>query len=135
MSDATTAPERATERGRRKVRVGKVVSDAMQKTIVVRVEQFVRHRLYKRVLKRYGGLKAHDERNEAKVGDWVKIVETRPLSKDKRWRLVEVVKRTSSAPAVPEAQSEVAGRAAMAARAAEKMASIQESAPAQESAG
>ena len=111
MSEASAAPAQATTRGRRKVRTGMVVSHAMQKTIVVRVGRFVRHPLYKRVIRRYSGLKAHDERNEAKAGDWVKIIETRPLSKDKRWRLVEIVRRASTAPRVPDAGSEVAARA------------------------
>ncbi|CDF58879.1 30S ribosomal protein S17 [Thermobrachium celere] len=81
------------ERGLRKVRIGKVVSDKMQKTIVVAVEDMVRHPLYGKTVKRTKKFKAHDENNEAKIGDIVKIMETRPLSKDKRWRLVEIVER------------------------------------------
>ncbi|MDR6226948.1 30S ribosomal protein S17 [Desmospora profundinema] len=79
------------ERNSRKVRVGKVVSDKMDKTIVVAVETYKRNKLYGKRVKYSKKFKAHDEQNQAKVGDVVKIMETRPLSKDKRWRLVEVV--------------------------------------------
>ncbi|PTM54676.1 30S ribosomal protein S17 [Desmospora activa] len=79
------------ERSRRKVRVGKVVSDKMDKTIVVAVETYKRNKLYGKRVKYSKKFKAHDEQNQAKVGDVVKIMETRPLSKDKRWRLVEIV--------------------------------------------
>jgi small subunit ribosomal protein S17 len=82
-----------TERNLRKTRVGKVVSDKMDKTIVVAVETSVKHPLYKKVMKKTYKLKAHDEENTAKVGDKVKVMETRPLSKDKRWRLVEIVEK------------------------------------------
>ena len=85
----------------RKVRVGMVVSNRMHKTIVVRVARLVRHPRYPRVIRRATKFKAHDETNSAKMGDWVKIMETRPLSKDKRWRLVEILRRASTAPAVP----------------------------------
>ena len=81
------------ERNLRKTRTGKVVSDKMDKTIVVAVEDHVKHPLYKKIVKRTYKLKAHDEQNECRVGDTVKVMETRPLSKDKRWRLVEVVER------------------------------------------
>jgi len=81
------------ERALRKVRIGKVVSDKMQKTIVVAVETKVRHPLYGKTVNKTTKFKAHDENNEAKVGDTVKIMETRPLSKDKRWRLVEITER------------------------------------------
>jgi small subunit ribosomal protein S17 len=81
------------ERGRRKSRVGRVVSDKMEKTIVVAVEDFVRHPLYGKAVKRTKKFKAHDENNECRIGDKVKIMETRPLSKDKRWRLVGIVER------------------------------------------
>ncbi len=81
------------KRGHRKVRVGKVVSDKMDKTIVVAVERLVKHPVYKRVVRRTTKFKVHDERGGAKVGDKVKIVETRPLSKEKRWRLVEIVEK------------------------------------------
>lgn len=81
------------ERGRRKTRIGKVVSDAMDKTITVAVESTVRHPLYKKTIKRTTKFKAHDEANEAKVGDVVQIMETRPMSKTKRWRIVEVLER------------------------------------------
>jgi len=79
------------ERGLRKVRIGRVVSDKMDKTIVVAVEKLVRHPLYGKTVKRTTKFKAHDENNEAKIGDIVKIMETRPLSKEKRWRLVEII--------------------------------------------
>ena len=81
------------ERNLRKTRTGKVVSDKMDKTIVVAVEDHVKHPLYNKIVKRTYKLKAHDENNECKVGDTVKVMETRPLSKDKRWRLVEIVER------------------------------------------
>ena len=79
------------ERNLRKTRTGKVVSDKMDKTIVVAVEDHVKHPLYNKIVKRTYKLKAHDENNECKVGDTVKVMETRPLSKDKRWRLVEIM--------------------------------------------
>ena len=81
------------ERNLRKTRVGKVVSDKMDKTIVVAVEDHVKHPLYKKIGKRTYKLKAHDEQNECKIGDTVKVMETRPLSKDKRWRLVEIMEK------------------------------------------
>ena len=81
------------ERNLRKTRTGKVVSDKMDKTIVVAVEDHVKHPLYKKIVKRTYKLKAHDENNECRVGDTVKVMETRPLSKDKRWRLVEVMEK------------------------------------------
>ena len=81
------------ERNLRKVRTGKVVSDKMDKTIVVAVEDHVKHPLYKKIVKRTYKLKAHDENNECRKGYTVKVMETRPLSKDKRWRLVEVVEK------------------------------------------
>ncbi|MBQ7722832.1 MAG: 30S ribosomal protein S17 [Selenomonadaceae bacterium] len=80
-------------RNERKVRVGKVVSDKMQKTIVVAIEELVQHKLYKKSVKRTVKFKAHDENNEAHVGDRVSIMETRPLSKEKRWRLVNIVEK------------------------------------------
>ena len=81
------------ERGLRKKRIGRVVSDKMDKTIVVAVETKVRHPLYGKTVNRTTKFKAHDENNEANVNDRVLIMETRPLSKDKRWRLVEIVER------------------------------------------
>ncbi|WP_458121205.1 30S ribosomal protein S17 [Paenibacillus sp. Z6-24] len=80
-----------SERNARKVQVGKVVSDKMDKTIVVAVETYKKHDLYRKRIKYTKKFKAHDENNTAKIGDVVKIMETRPLSKDKNWRLVEVV--------------------------------------------
>jgi len=81
------------ERNLRKTRTGVVVSDKMNKTIVVAVRNNVRHPLYNKIVKKTYKLKAHDENNECKIGDTVKVMETRPLSKDKRWRLVEIVER------------------------------------------
>lgn len=81
------------ERGLRKTRIGKVVSDKMDKTIVVAVEDSVKHPLYKKVMRRTYKLKAHDENNECTVGDRVEVMETRPISKDKRWRLVQIVEK------------------------------------------
>ncbi len=81
------------ERGRRKVRVGRVVSDKMDKTIVVAVEDFVSHPLYSKRVKRTKKFKAHDEENTCGIGDKVRIMETRPISKDKCWRLVEIVEK------------------------------------------
>ena len=82
-----------TTRAFRKTRVGQVVSDKMDKTIVVAIEDSVQHKLYKKIVKRTYKLKAHDENNECGVGDTVKVMECRPLSKDKRWRLVEILKK------------------------------------------
>ncbi len=81
------------QRNLRKSRVGTVVSDKMDKTIVVAVEDSVQHPLYKKILKRTSKFKAHDENNECKVGDRVSIMETRPISKDKRWRLARVIEK------------------------------------------
>lgn len=81
------------ERNLRKTRVGKVISDKMDKTIVVAVVDSVKHPLYKKVVKTTYKLKAHDEENEAKVGDTVEVMETRPLSKDKRWRLASIIEK------------------------------------------
>ena len=81
------------ERNLRKTRVGVVVSDKMDKTIVVAVRDNVRHPLYNKIVKKTYNLKAHDEKNECKIGDKVRVMETRPLSKDKRWRLVEIMER------------------------------------------
>lgn len=81
------------ERNLRKTRIGKVISNKMDKTIVVAVENHVKHPLYGKVVKSTYKLKAHDENNECNIGDTVKVMETRPLSKDKRWRLVEITER------------------------------------------
>ena len=83
----------AVDRNRRKTIVGIVTSDKMDKTIVVTVEDFVRHSLYGKAVKRTKKVKAHDENNECQIGDKVRIMETRPLSKSKRWRLVEIVEK------------------------------------------
>jgi small subunit ribosomal protein S17 len=89
---------RSTER---KIKVGRVVSDKMDKTIVVSVERLSRHRLYKRVVRLTTKFKAHDERNEARLGDTVRIQESRPLSATKRWRLAEIVQRASEGAGEP----------------------------------
>lgn len=81
------------ERNMRKVTMGKVVSDKMDKTIVVAVEDSVKHPLYKKIVKRTQRFKAHDENNDCRIGDRVKIMETRPLSKDKNWRLVRIIEK------------------------------------------
>ena len=81
------------ERNLRKTRTGKVTSNKMDKTIVVAIENHVKHPLYNKIVKKTYNLKAHDENNECNIGDTVKVMETRPLSKDKRWRLVEIVER------------------------------------------
>ena len=81
------------DRNLRKTRIGKVVSDKMDKTIVVAIEDSVKHPLYNKIVKRTVKFKAHDENNECGIGDRVKIMETRPLSKDKRWRLVQIIEK------------------------------------------
>jgi small subunit ribosomal protein S17 len=81
------------ERGNRKVRVGVVVSDKMEKTAVIAVERLVKHPVYKKFIKRTSKFKAHDAQNECQIGDLVKIMETRPLSKTKRWRVIEVLEK------------------------------------------
>ena len=81
------------ERNLRKTRIGKVVSDKMDKTIVVAIADNVKHPLYKKIIKRTVKLKAHDENNECRIGDRVEVMETRPLSKDKRWRVVNIIEK------------------------------------------
>ncbi|MEA2537834.1 MAG: small subunit ribosomal protein [Chloroflexota bacterium] len=98
----------ATVNGKRKTKVGRVVSDKMDKTIVVSVERLTRHRLYKRVIRLSTKFKAHDELNDARVGDTVLIEESRPLSATKRWRLLEVVARAGEHTPVSEIVSEEA---------------------------
>ena len=85
--------ELTVERNLRKTRTGKVVSNKMDKTVVVAIEDHVKHPLYKKIVKRTYKLKAHDEQNECNIGDTVKVMETRPISKDKRWRLVEIIEK------------------------------------------
>jgi small subunit ribosomal protein S17 len=87
----------ASARDKRKAKVGRVVSDKMDKTIVVSVERLSRHRVYKRVIRLTSKFKAHDERNEARIGDTVRIEESRPLSATKRWRLSEIIRRADDA--------------------------------------
>ncbi len=95
VTEAVSAPEAtdSSERNRRKTRVGLVVSDRMDKTVVVSVEDRVKHALYGKVLRRTSKLKAHDEQNQCGIGDRVLIMETRPLSATKRWRVIEVVEK------------------------------------------
>jgi small subunit ribosomal protein S17 len=93
VTEPTGPMERDEERGRRKFMTGKVVSDAMQKTVVVTIERLVKHEEYGKYVRRRSRFKVHDEKNEAKVGDVIRFMETRPLSKDKRWRLVDFVQR------------------------------------------
>jgi len=81
------------ERGNRKIRIGKVVSNKMDKTVVVAIEDSVKHPLYGKIVKRTYKLKVHDENNECTIGDKIKVMETRPLSKEKRWRLVEIIEK------------------------------------------
>ena len=82
-----------SDRDLRKTRVGKVVSDKMDKTIVVAIEDNIKHPLYKKIIKKTVRLRAHDENNECRIGDRVSVMETRPLSKDKRWRVVEIIEK------------------------------------------
>jgi small subunit ribosomal protein S17 len=88
-----TTTTMTTDRNRRKTRVGKVVSDRMDKTIVVSIERLVKHPQYGRYVRRRSKFKVHDEKNECRMGDTVRFMETRPISKDKRWRFVEIVER------------------------------------------
>jgi small subunit ribosomal protein S17 len=93
MSESVNETAAAAHRGRRKVREGYVVSDKMDKTVVVAVEDRVKHKLYGKVLRQTSKLKAHDEENSAGIGDRVVVMETRPLSATKRWRLIEIVEK------------------------------------------
>jgi small subunit ribosomal protein S17 len=93
MAELAKRESDTAERNARKTRVGMVVSDKMAKTVVVSIERRVQHPVYGKMVRRTKKLKAHDEQNEAKTGDTVRIMETRPLSKDKRWRVVEIIER------------------------------------------
>jgi small subunit ribosomal protein S17 len=93
------------KKGRRQQKIGRVTSDKMQKTIVVAVESLKRHPLYRRTYKSTNKFKAHDEHNDARIGDTVRIEETRPLSKDKRWRLVEIIRRAEQVAAVEQVEA------------------------------
>ncbi len=84
------------DRGQRRVKTGRVVSNKMEKTVTVRIESVVQHSLYKKTVRRSKKYKAHDENNQCNIGDLVKIMETRPLSKDKRWRVVEVLEKAKT---------------------------------------
>ncbi len=103
----TPAPEAAPKKSRRQQKVGRVVSNKMNKTIVVVVESLKKHRIYKRTYKHTKRFQAHDEENTCQVGDIVRIEESRPLSKMKRWRLVEIIKRGSGIVPVEELLAEV----------------------------
>jgi small subunit ribosomal protein S17 len=102
QSPLDAAPAAAGGPGRRQQKVGRVVSNKMQKTIVVAVESLKKHRIYKKTYKVTRKFKAHDETNEANIGDIVRIEETRPLSKEKRWRLVEILTASAQTPSVAE---------------------------------
>jgi small subunit ribosomal protein S17 len=106
-SGTAPAARPAAERGRRQQKIGRVVSDKMQKTIVVAVESLKRHRVYKRTYRYTVRYKAHDEHESARIGDTVRIEETRPLSKEKRWRLVEILRRAEQTKAVAEVEAEL----------------------------
>ena len=93
MSDEQTTAVTTADRGPRKVRTGIVVSDKMDKTVLVRIDRKVTHPLYRKTVRRSSKLAAHDEQNEVHVGDTVRVMETRPISKSKRWRVVEIVER------------------------------------------
>ena len=93
MTEIAENAEKTVHRASRKTRVGLVVSDKMEKTVVVSIERRVQHPVYGKMIRRTKKLKAHDETNDAKTGDTVRIMETRPMSKDKRWRVVEIVER------------------------------------------
>ncbi len=108
LRTAATPARIGRPQGMRKEKVGRVVSDKMDKTIVVSVERLSRHPLYKRVIRLTTKFKAHDERNEARIGDTVRIVESRPLSATKRWRLVEVVARAGEGAGEPVVAEEQA---------------------------
>lgn len=103
MTDTPSGAEKKVTAARRQEKVGTVTSNQMQKTVVVTVERQVTHRLYKRVVRRSKKFLAHDEKNECRVGDQVRIQETRPLSRRKRWRVVEVVRKAAEVAPVPEA--------------------------------
>jgi small subunit ribosomal protein S17 len=105
------AEQPARKRGRRQQKVGRVASDKMQKTIVVTVETLKRHRIYKRTYRQTSRFKVHDEENSARIGDIVRIEETRPLSKEKRWRLVEIIKRAAQTMPVAEVEAALEGEA------------------------
>jgi small subunit ribosomal protein S17 len=103
----TTSPETTQKTGRRQQKVGRVVSNKMEKTIVVIVESLKKHRIYKRTFKQTKRFQVHDEENTCQVGDVVRIEESRPLSKMKRWRLVEIIKRGSGIVPVEEVLADV----------------------------
>jgi small subunit ribosomal protein S17 len=94
------------EQKRHKIRQGTVVSDKMDKTVVVRVERLTKHAKYNKVIRRAKKFKAHDEQNDCKIGDLVEIIETRPLSKDKRWRVKEILKKGAAETVKPQVASE-----------------------------
>ena len=93
MSDTAAATQQTAPRGRRKIRLGTVISDKMNKTVIVQVGSSKAHRLYRKTVQQRTKFKVHDEKNECGVGDLVRITETRPLSKEKRWRVLEIVEK------------------------------------------
>jgi len=103
MTNPAGAAEQAVRAARRQEKVGKVTSNKMQKTVVVTVDRQIIHPLYKRVVRRSKKFLAHDEKNECQVGDWVRIQETRPRSRRKRWRVVEVMRKAAGVAPLPEA--------------------------------
>ncbi len=108
VQPGTPSGEASTpQRGRRQQKVGRVTSDKMQKTIVVAVETLKRHPIYKRTYRQTVKFKAHDEQNDARIGDIVRIEETRPLSKDKRWRLVEILQQANQVTPVEQAAQQL----------------------------
>lgn len=104
MTEISDGPAQIAGHGKRQEKVGVVTSNKMQKTVVITVERQVIHPLYKRVVRRSKNFLAHDEKNECRVGDTVRIQETRPLSRRKRWRVVEVVAKATLVASVPEVQ-------------------------------
>jgi len=93
MTDTATHPTTSTSRGRRKIRLGTVISDKMDKTVIVQVGSSKAHRLYRKTVQQRTRFKVHDEKNECGIGDLVRITETRPISKEKRWRVLEIVEK------------------------------------------
>jgi len=104
VTETAGGEAQSASRGKRQEKVGVVTSSKMQKTVVITVERQVRHPLYKRVVRRSKNFLAHDEKNECRVGDTVRIQETRPLSSRKRWRVVEIIAKATLVAAVPEVQ-------------------------------
>lgn len=104
MTETAGGPAQSAKQGRRQVKIGKVTSNKMQKTVVITVQRQINHPLYKRVVRRSKNFLAHDEKNECRVGDWVRIEETRPLSSRKRWRVIEIISKATLVAPVPEVE-------------------------------